>query len=145
MVTVSRGIRRHMSQIHIHQQQQRPNVSMLRYRKSIKTMYYIMGVFILCYLPSIVFTLATFGLKEAGISIGIAYFYAIHFALTFIMVNSALNRLFLVGEYKKYVTLWSSYYGNNKNHSLYMLLGFARTREKLLCRSSHFVFKSQKR
>lgn len=47
---ISRVIHRHSSQIHA----QQPSINMPRYKKSVNTMYNIVGAFVLCYVPFLV-------------------------------------------------------------------------------------------
>lgn len=60
LVKISRVVRRHKLQIHTQQpsttQQQTttPSVSILRYTKSVNTMFYLIGAFVLCYSPYLV-------------------------------------------------------------------------------------------
>ena len=91
MLRISQGIRRHSAQIHAHNQQQQPTINVNRYKKSVRTMYYIIGVFLVCFLPGFVFLLVNRVLKGAGISIGIAAYYVVNSANTLVLLNSALN------------------------------------------------------
>jgi len=51
MVLISRAIKKHSAQIQAQQQPAQPIMNMQRYRKSLSTMYYIMGTFVVCYCP----------------------------------------------------------------------------------------------
>ena len=93
MLRISRGIRRHIEQIHVQQHPQQPTMNMQRYKRSVRTMYYITGVFLVCYLPYMVVGLLYHVLKEVGISMGIEMYYAFQLVYGIVMMNSALNPL----------------------------------------------------
>ena len=48
---ISCVIRRHSAQIHAQHQSTRQTINMPRYKKSVNTMYYVIGAFVLCYFP----------------------------------------------------------------------------------------------
>ena len=90
MVKISRVIRKHSEQMHAQQQQQQQ--TMRHHQKSVNIMYYIIGTFTVCYLPSYVFYIVDYGLRAAGIDTSrIEYHYAGHLANTLVLLNSALN------------------------------------------------------
>ncbi|XP_031560016.1 adrenocorticotropic hormone receptor-like [Actinia tenebrosa] len=51
---ISRVIRRHSLQIQAQQQSVQQSIDMPRYKKSVNTMYYVIGVFLFCYIPLII-------------------------------------------------------------------------------------------
>ncbi|XP_031572611.1 melanocyte-stimulating hormone receptor-like [Actinia tenebrosa] len=48
---ISQVISRHSLQIHAQQQSVQQSIDMPRYKKSVNTMYYVIGAFLVCYLP----------------------------------------------------------------------------------------------
>ena len=92
VLKISHAIRQRVIQLHS-QQQPQPSINMQRYKKSAKTMYYILGVFLVCFLPSLGFFLVDDGLRAAGINMGAERYYAFYFAIMIVLLNSALNPL----------------------------------------------------
>ncbi|XP_031554475.1 melanocortin receptor 5-like [Actinia tenebrosa] len=64
---ISRVIRRHSVQIHAQQQsvQQVQSINMPRYKKSVNTMYYVAGAFVLCYFPFLAM-ISIVGIRKSG-------------------------------------------------------------------------------
>jgi Na+-transporting methylmalonyl-CoA/oxaloacetate decarboxylase gamma subunit len=53
-IKISRVIHRHTVQIQAQQQAAQQSIDMPRYKKSVNTMYYVIGAFVLCYVPHFV-------------------------------------------------------------------------------------------
>ncbi|XP_031565801.1 adenosine receptor A2b-like [Actinia tenebrosa] len=51
LVKIFQVIRRHSIQIHAQQQSVQQSIDMPRYKKSVNTMYYVIGAFLVCYVP----------------------------------------------------------------------------------------------
>jgi len=87
MLKISRFLRRHLAQIQAQQQSAQPTINMPRYKKSVNTMYYITGAFILCYCP-LLFTQTTLMVTRKT---GIERFIAETLSEILLMLNSLLN------------------------------------------------------
>jgi len=87
MLKIYRFLRRQSAQIQAQQQSAQPTINMQRYKRSVNTMYYITGVFVLCYCPTL-FTYITFLVtRKTGIELFILYI----LTYTLLVLNSLLN------------------------------------------------------
>ena len=93
MLKISRVIRRHSAQIHAQQHRQRPTMNMQRYKKSVNVMNYIIGVFVVCYLPSFIVFIVYDVLKTKMLGKNVELYYILHLSITFVLMNSGLNPL----------------------------------------------------
>ena len=90
-LSIHRGIRRHVSQIH---QQRNSNASkssdlnVLQYRKTVNNMLWIFGLLLVCYLP---YLLSMFAILGIGLSNSTRF--VLHFSAIAIYFNSSLNPL----------------------------------------------------
>lgn len=87
MVQISRVIRRHSNQIHTQQQSTINTLNMPKYKKTVNTIYYIMCIFLICYVPmitAVIFDSFTKNSKEIVFAMTI-------FADFLLMFNSMLN------------------------------------------------------
>jgi len=90
MVLISRAIKRYSAQIQAQQQPAQPTMNMQRYKKSVKTMYYIMVTFVVCYCPILFLRIIKVAMKQAGI-VEWPRIVARDFTNILFMMNSALN------------------------------------------------------
>ncbi|XP_031572612.1 high-affinity lysophosphatidic acid receptor-like [Actinia tenebrosa] len=84
---IFRVIRRHSLQIQVQQQSVQQSIDMPRYKKSVNTMYYVIGGFVLCNVP-IVGAITTH-LILGKISLTLIFFYTI--SETLLMLNGVVN------------------------------------------------------
>lgn len=87
---IAKVVERHSAQIQAHDQVPRSeDINMPRYKKSVKTMYYIIGAFMLCYLPVGIAILIHVAVQQRVFTVYWSYF----IAGTLAMANSSLNPL----------------------------------------------------
>lgn len=89
MIRISRDIKRHSRQIHVHNasSENQSSINMLRFKRSVRTLYYIMGAFALCYCPYWIFHIVRFAINPKGVET----FYWNISLLTVIYANSFIN------------------------------------------------------
>ena len=87
LFAIFRVIRRHSAQIQAQQQSVQQSIDMPRYKKSVNTMYYVMGAFVLCYLP-IVLALTAHAIL-GKITLKLVFSYTI--SETLLMLNGVVN------------------------------------------------------
>ncbi|XP_031552516.1 G-protein coupled receptor 3-like [Actinia tenebrosa] len=84
---ISRVIRRHSVQIHSQQQSVKQSIDMPRYKKSVNTMYYVIGAFVLCYVPYAIVFAAITAINVSPTNAA----YAMATVETLVMLNGVLN------------------------------------------------------
>jgi len=89
-IKVFRIIRRHQQQVQVHEPRQnsgQPAIDLAKYKKSVFSILYILGVFYISYLPFILFTGLSFYYSHSDLEM------AFIISLMFLFVSSALNPL----------------------------------------------------
>jgi len=88
MCSIYMVIRRHSAQIHALTQSIQSNIDMPSYKKSVFTMYYVVGAFLLCYLPTlpslIILTVSFHSLTRRAMYLRVI-------AMTCVFVNGVVN------------------------------------------------------
>lgn len=87
MILISRDIKRHSRQVHVLNQTSQPTINMVRFKRSVKTLYCIMAAFAVCYCPYWFYHIVRFATKAQGVEL----FYANISLLTVIYINSTIN------------------------------------------------------
>ena len=85
---ISQVIRRHSVQIQAQQQSVQQSIDMPRYKKSVNTMYYVIGAFVVCYVPLVGSLILEVSARKV-ITLHMGYLFVI--ANTLVMFNGVLN------------------------------------------------------
>ena len=88
LVKIFQVIRRHSVQIQAQQQSVQQSIDMPRYKKSVNTMYYMMGAFLLCYIP---YAGTLVAISDASKKITQQKLLLLVVAETLVMFNGVLN------------------------------------------------------
>jgi hypothetical protein len=87
IVRISKVMRRHSRQIQAQEQSMQQSINMPTYKKSVNTMYYVIGSFVLCYIPFAVALFVIYVIPQFKLEIR-TYFTVTE---THVMFNCALN------------------------------------------------------
>ncbi|XP_020916577.1 melanocyte-stimulating hormone receptor-like [Exaiptasia diaphana] len=83
MVKISRAVSKHSATIHAQEQAVQGSLDLPGYKKTVNTMYYIMGTLAVCYVPVVSEKIISFVIKRSAIAWYLTY--------TIMLINSALN------------------------------------------------------
>jgi len=89
IASITRLIRRHSLQIQTHDQSSQPDTfNMMKYKKSVNTMYFVLGAFAVCYLPYLIHLVIFASSDRESVE---TLYYGMNITTTSLYVNSIVN------------------------------------------------------